>query len=68
MSEWRKVKIGSFLDKTSVLGESIENADELQHLGVSNKLGITITDHKKSKDISKRQVRQLLPIAIQRCC
>ena len=55
MSEWRKVKIGSFLDKTSVLGESIENADELQHLGVSNKLGITITDHKKSKDISKHQ-------------
>ena len=55
MSEWQKVKIGDFLDKTSVLGESIENADELQHLGVSNKLGITITDHKKSKDISKHQ-------------
>lgn len=55
MSEWQKVKVGDFLEKTSVLGESIENADELQHLGVSNKLGITITDHKKSKDISKHQ-------------
>jgi type I restriction enzyme S subunit len=55
MSEWQKVKLGDFLEKTSVLGESIGNANELQHLGVSNKLGITITDHKKSKDISKHQ-------------
>jgi len=55
MSEWKRVKIGSFLEKKSILAEDIDNADELEHLGVSNKLGITVTDHRKSKEISKHQ-------------
>jgi type I restriction enzyme S subunit len=53
MSEWKKVKIGEFLEKKSICAENLDNYKELQVLGVSNKLGITITDHKKSKDISK---------------
>lgn len=50
-----RVKIGDFLEKKSIWAEDIENNSDLEILGVSNKLGITVTEHKKSKDISKHQ-------------
>jgi len=46
----------SFLEKKSIRAETLENYESMEVLGVSNKVGITITDHKKSKDLSKYQL------------
>jgi len=46
----------SFLEKKSIRAESIKDYESLTVLGVSNKTGITVTDHKKSKDLSKYQL------------
>lgn len=45
--------LSEFVVKKSVRAESIQGFEELQVLGVSNKYGITVTDHKKSKDLAK---------------
>lgn len=49
-------KLNSYLEKKSIRAETIDNYESLKVLGVSNKEGITITDHKKSIDLSKYQL------------
>ena len=48
--------LSSFLEKKSIRADALDDNDLLEVLGVSNKVGITITDHKKSKDLSKYQL------------
>jgi type I restriction enzyme S subunit len=45
--------LSEFVVKKSVRAESIRGFEEMEVLGVSNKYGITATDHKKSKDLAK---------------
>ncbi len=45
-----------FLEKKSIRAEALDDYELLEVLGVSNKVGITTTDHKKSKDLSKYQL------------
>jgi len=49
-------KLAQFLQKKSIRAETIPDYEKIVVLGVSNKLGITTTDHKKSKDLSKYQL------------
>ncbi|SLM29120.1 hypothetical protein MTBBW1_1680032 [Desulfamplus magnetovallimortis] len=49
-------KLDRFIEKKSVKAYSLPNFDSMQVLGVSNQVGIAITDHKKSKDLSKYQL------------
>jgi len=49
-------KLEGFVEKKSIRAAMIENYDSMVVLGVSNKEGITQTDHKKSKDLSKYQL------------
>jgi hypothetical protein len=46
-------KLAPFLQKKSIRAETLPDFDKIDVLGVSNQLGITETDHKKSKDLSK---------------
>ena len=46
-------RLEDFVIKKSIRAESIPGYEEMAVLGVSNKLGITVTDHKKSKDLAK---------------
>jgi restriction endonuclease S subunit len=48
--------LSKFVKKKSIKATDVPNFEILEVLGVSNKLGITKTDHKKSKDISKYQL------------
>ncbi|MCE3237645.1 MAG: hypothetical protein K0R24_626 [Gammaproteobacteria bacterium] len=45
-------KLGNYIKKKSIRAESTADYNDMPVLGVSNKLGITKTDHKKSKDLS----------------
>ncbi|MFQ5641031.1 MAG: hypothetical protein ACE5IR_23890, partial [bacterium] len=46
----------NFVEKKSIRAENLPGYHLMQVLGVSNKTGITVTDHKKSKDLSKYQL------------
>ncbi len=46
-------RLADFVVKKAIRAESIPGFEEMEVLGVSNKLGITVTDHKKSKDLAK---------------
>lgn len=46
-------RLAEFVIKKAIRAESIPGFEEMEVLGVSNKLGITVTDHKKSKDLAK---------------
>ena len=48
--------ISKFLVKKSIKASTLDGFEKIPVLGVSNKLGITATDHKKSKDISNYQL------------
>ncbi len=45
--------LADFVEKKSFRAESLSDFESMVVLGVSNKLGITVTDHKKSKDLAK---------------
>ncbi len=49
-------KLEGFIEKKSIRAETIDDYDSIDVLGVSNKEGITETDHKKSKNLSKYQL------------
>ena len=49
-------QLASFLKKKSVRAESLTNYKSMKVLGVSNKIGITVTGHKPSKDLVKYQL------------
>jgi len=46
-------RLADFVIKKAIRAESIQGFEEMEVFGVSNKLGITVTDHKKSKDLAK---------------
>lgn len=54
----KSTRLKDFVVKKSIRAESIPNYEKLEVLGVSNQLGITITGHKKSKDLAKYQLIQ----------
>jgi len=47
------VKLGKYIEKVHIKATDIEDFQDLQVYGVSNKEGITITSHKASEDVSK---------------
>src|SRR5690606_23562365 len=47
-----KKKLGDYIDKWHIKKSEWHGREKLQVLGVSNVEGITITSHKKSKDLS----------------
>ncbi len=47
------VQLKDFVIQKSIRAETILGYEEMEVLGVSNKLGITVTDHKRSKDLAK---------------
>ncbi len=49
----RTQKLGEFIEKWHVKKDEWEGSKKLEVLGVSNVDGITMTSHKKSKDLSK---------------
>lgn len=49
-------KLTTYLKKKSIRAETLHEYEKMVVVGVSNKLGITETDHKKSKDLSKYQL------------
>ena len=49
-------KLEYFVEKKSICAEMLNDYDSIAVLGVSNQKGITRTDHKKSKDLSKYQL------------
>lgn len=49
----RTQKLGEFIEKWHVKKDDWEGSKKLEVLGVSNVDGITVTSHKKSKDLSK---------------
>ncbi len=49
-------KLTYFLEKKSIRAEILDDIESLEVFGVSNKVGITVTDHKKSKDLAKYQL------------
>lgn len=54
MNKWKKVKISDYLiHHNTRYGDNIKQDKQLEVYGVSNVLGITITKHKKSSDLSK---------------
>lgn len=50
------IQLTPFLIKKSIRAQDLPDYESLQVLGVSNQLGITVTDHKKSKDLAKYQL------------
>lgn len=45
-----------FLIKKTIRAQDLPDYESMEVLGVSNQIGITVTDHKKSKDLSKYQL------------
>lgn len=52
----KPVKLSEFFREKSVKAESVPDYEVLPVLGVSNKVGITVTGHKKSKDLATYQL------------
>lgn len=49
-------KLKPYLQRKSIRAETLPEYEKISTLGVSNKLGITETSHKRSKDLSKYQL------------
>lgn len=49
-------KLQDFVEKKSIRAESLPNFESMKVVGVSNQIGITATNHKKSNDLSKYQL------------
>jgi len=51
----KKKQLAPYVKKKSIRAETLKDYESMNVLGVSNKIGVTVTDHKKSKDRAKYQ-------------